>query len=73
MQTQVQNSPAPRRANIDAIDTASARITQAISFLDVMMLASTHDGSAMSRETITNSLWGVRQLLEQASAAVDEV
>ena len=46
---------------------------QATAFLDVMMLASTHDGASMSPSTITNSLWGIRLLLEQASAAVGEV
>ena len=73
MQAQAQNSPAIRVRNLDAIDTASARIAQATAFLDVMMLASTHDGAFMSPSTITNSLWGIRPLLEQASAAVGEV
>lgn len=69
MHTQAKNSPAVR--NLDAIDAASTRITKAIAFLDVMMLASTHDGAVMSQETVTNSLWAVRDLLKQASAAVE--
>lgn len=73
MQTQAPNSPEIRVRNLDAIDTASARIAQATAFLDVMMLARTHDGASMSPSTITNSLWGIRLLLEQASAAVGEV
>ena len=73
MHTQAKNSPAIRVRNLDAIDTASARIAQATAFLDVMMLAGTHDGESVSPSTITNYPWGIRLLLEQASAAVGEV
>ena len=73
MHTQAQNSPAFRLSNLDALDVASARITQAIAFLDVLMLASSSNDTIVSRDTVTNSIWGVRQLLEQASAAVEGV
>ena len=73
MATQAQNSPAFRLSNLDALDVASARITQAIAFLDVLMLASSSNDTIVSRDTVTNSTWGVRQLLEQASAAVEGV
>ena len=73
MTAQAQNSPVVRVRNLDAIDTASARIAQATAFLDVMMLAGARDGESVSPSTITNSLWGIRLLLEQASAAVGEV
>lgn len=71
MANTAKNSPAVRVRNLDAIDAASTRIAQAIAFLDVMMLASTHDGAVMSQETITHSLWAVRDLLKQASASVE--
>lgn len=73
MATQAQNSPAYRLSNLDALDVASARIAQEIAFLDVLMLASSSNDTIVSRDTVTNSIWGVRQLLEQASAAVEEV
>ena len=61
----------PAADHIDAIDAAQTRICQATSYIDVLLLAVGCEHSRPSSDTISGALWGLRELLVQASSAID--
>ncbi len=61
----------PAADGLDAFDAAQNRISQATSYVDVLLLAVGCEHSRPSSETLSGALWGLRELLTQASSAID--